>query len=129
MQTNSQLNIDPKVGKAVSQIPTTWFKFVNNVLKYLSVENGEILAYDDKWQIVVNKEKTYGAPSPYKVIAFAGYKKISNTSSWQEMTASEIQNNPPTRTQKSFVDGTDAYPWYAIAQKWDYVRAVALPES
>lgn len=51
MQTSDKLNINPQAGKGFGQISTEWFKYVNNVLRFLQIRNGRLIVNDDKWTI------------------------------------------------------------------------------
>lgn len=51
MQTSDKLNINPQPGKGFGQIKTEWFKYVNNVLRFLTIRNGRLIVDDDKWTI------------------------------------------------------------------------------
>lgn len=51
MQYSGHLDINPQPGRAISQIPTGWFKYVNNVLRFLQVRNGRLIVDNDKWTI------------------------------------------------------------------------------
>lgn len=51
MQNNKALNLMLNAGAPASAVPRTWFLFVNNVLKYLTIRNGRLLVNNDKWTI------------------------------------------------------------------------------
>lgn len=134
MQGQTQLSIDPQVGKAVSQIPTGWFKYVNNVLKYLKVRNGRLIIDNDRWTIECGgKVNILGEPREYKPVTLMGWKKLDDEpeSQWIQMTIEEMNTvewPDPRKFRNQFVDGEDNYPWYAIELTYDYIRAVELPE-
>lgn len=50
-QTFTELSLNIKPGAPASAVPRKWFIFVNNVLKYLKIENGRIITYGDRWTI------------------------------------------------------------------------------
>jgi hypothetical protein len=52
MQTQKQLELEIKSGAPASAVPRSWFIFVNNVLKFLTVRNGRLITQQDKWTIV-----------------------------------------------------------------------------
>lgn len=52
MQHDNHLNINIRPGAPASAVPRGWFMFVNNVLRYLNIVNGRIIADGDKWTIV-----------------------------------------------------------------------------
>ena len=52
MQQHSQLNMQLKPGSPASAVPRKWFMFINNVLRFLTVQNGTLIANNDKWTLV-----------------------------------------------------------------------------
>jgi hypothetical protein len=52
MQQHSQLNLQLKPGSPASAVPRKWFMFINNVLRFLTVQNGSLIANNDKWTLV-----------------------------------------------------------------------------
>jgi len=52
MQQHSQLNLQLKPGSPASAVPRKWFMFINNVLRYLTIQNGTLIANNDKWTLV-----------------------------------------------------------------------------
>jgi hypothetical protein len=58
MQTQRELNLKLKPGGPASAVPRSWFLFVNNVLKFLVVRNGRLIAQQDKWTIVCEPPPT-----------------------------------------------------------------------
>jgi hypothetical protein len=52
MQPQSQLNLQLKPGSPASAVPRKWFMFINNVLRFLTVQNGTLIANNDKWTLV-----------------------------------------------------------------------------
>jgi hypothetical protein len=52
MQPQSQLNLQLKPGSPSSAVPRKWFMFINNVLRFLTVQNGRLIANNDKWTLV-----------------------------------------------------------------------------
>lgn len=71
MQTTDKLNINPQVGKSYTQIPAEWFRYVNNVLRFLQVRNGKLFVNDDKWTIECGGGggiEVAGTKAEYKVI-------------------------------------------------------------
>lgn len=51
MQPQKQLVLNLKPGAPASAVPRSWFNFVNNVLRFLSIENGVLITNNDKWTI------------------------------------------------------------------------------
>jgi hypothetical protein len=52
MQQHSQLNLQLKPGSPTSAVPRKWFMFINNVLRFLTVQNGTLTTVNDKWTLV-----------------------------------------------------------------------------
>jgi hypothetical protein len=52
MQPQSQLNLQLKPGSPASAVPRKWFMFINNVLRFLTVQNGTLIVNNDKWTLV-----------------------------------------------------------------------------
>lgn len=50
-QTFKQLQLNINQGAPATAVPRSWFLFVNNVLKYLTIRNGKLLTNNDKWTI------------------------------------------------------------------------------
>jgi hypothetical protein len=52
MQFAKELNLRLKPKAPASAVPRSWYMFVNNVLRYLKIENGRLLVNNDKWTLV-----------------------------------------------------------------------------
>lgn len=59
-QNFKQLELSINPGAPATAVPRSWFLFVNNVLKYLRVSNGNIIAYGDKWTIETKSARWSG---------------------------------------------------------------------
>lgn len=59
MQHQRQLLLSINPGAPVSSVPRSWFQFVNNVLRFLEVRNGRLIANNDKWVIECNSQQNY----------------------------------------------------------------------
>ena len=88
--------------------------------KYIPVENATC---GDIHVFAGGSMEIAGTPSIYKAVLSLGWKKTSAEANWEQMTAAEVESNPPIKLWNLFVDGVDAYTWYAWRPTWDYVRA------
>jgi hypothetical protein len=131
MQTSDKLNINPQPGKGFGQLSTEWFKYVNNVLRFLKIRNGRLIVDDDKWTIECGGGgggvSALGVPALYMGIFMRGYKRESiEVTEWTLMTVEEEAANMPTKTPSEAIADEELY---CIQPTWDYLRLPSLPPT
>jgi hypothetical protein len=126
---SSTLNIDIPAGS-----PATTSKIKRallltfNILNYLTVTGNGRLIVDGSgyWTIHINPSSfsVAGTPGLFKSPQLIGWEKATSSSAWSQMSYDDMITQNPTRLWTSFVDGTDAYPWYGLRLTYDYVRGI-----